>query len=130
MRRVRCRCSTAAVAEFLSGERWRKTSMGNRLTVRNRAVITIVAVVALFAAFGLSAVRWSDHIGPMAVEGAGFSVVLAALLWYFLARPAVEPLAELAQVCDKLAGGDLTFALQAGGDDEAGRALTALGRMK
>ena len=97
--------------------------MGKRLTVRNRAVITIVAVVLLFGTFAVSAVVFSEHLGPLIGQGAGFSVIVAALLWYFLARPAVRPLAQLAEVCDQLAVGDLSFTLDSSSDDEAGRAL-------
>jgi methyl-accepting chemotaxis protein len=104
--------------------------MSKRLTVRSRAVITIVAVVLLFGTFAVSAVVFSEHIGPLIAQGAGFSVVVAALLWFFLARPAVKPLAQLAEVCDRLAVGDLTATMQASSDDEAGRALAAAERMK
>jgi methyl-accepting chemotaxis protein len=55
-------------------------------------------------------------------------VVIAVSL--LIARSIRRPLAGLAEACDKLAVGDFDFTVDTGHQDEAGKALIAMDRMK
>jgi methyl-accepting chemotaxis protein-1 (serine sensor receptor) len=61
---------------------------------------------------------------------AAFSAVAIVLCGWLLVTIVVRPLVEAARVADMVAGGDLTVRIAAPSRDEAGRLLSALGRMR
>ncbi|HEY5999041.1 MAG TPA: methyl-accepting chemotaxis protein, partial [bacterium] len=59
----------------------------------------------------------------------GLAVLLAAGSWLYLARPLRKGFGDIAAALKSLTAGDLEVRLDAGGDDEVGDALGAMGRM-
>ncbi len=58
--------------------------------------------------------------------------MLAALvgLWLFMRKAVLAPIRDAMEFAERIAQGDLTAQLRAGGNDEAGRLLKMLGRMR
>ncbi len=59
----------------------------------------------------------------------GLAIVLTALLAWLLTRSIVQPLRSAVSVAQRVADGDLTVQVRAGGRDETGQLLTALSQM-
>ena len=66
-----------------------------------------------------------DWIGGML----GLAIALTAVLAWLLTRSIVQPLRSAVSVAQRVADGDLTVQVQAGGRDETGQLLTALSQM-
>ena len=69
--------------------------------------------------------RGRDWIGAML----GLAIVLTAVLAWALTRSIVRPLRSAVSVAQRVADGDLTVQVQAGGRDETGQLLKALSQM-
>ncbi|KRC02463.1 PAS domain-containing methyl-accepting chemotaxis protein [Duganella sp. Root198D2] len=104
---------------------WR--NWASRLRDISLARVIGIGMGALTGFLAMLAISGAAHQAPlwMTLADAGF-IVLALCFWYALQRAVVLPLRMATGFARKMAGGDLTGALDIGADNEMGQLLAAL----
>jgi methyl-accepting chemotaxis protein len=100
--------------------------MPNSLTVRARAAATITAATLLVTLLTVVAAVGAERPGLVALVGAAVALTLAAIVWFFLATPAVRPLDDVVAAAERLASGDFRSSVADAGQPDGARALRAI----
>jgi methyl-accepting chemotaxis protein len=105
-------------------------AMMKNLTAAGRAAITMVTVLILVIVLVLQSELRDSGGGELALETTVCLVAIGLVIWFFLIRPIVRPIAQMTRDADRIAAGDLDFHLDGTRTDEVGRAAAALGRVQ
>src|SRR4051794_23439185 len=100
--------------------------MFRSMSVRNRAAVTLAAAVVMIAVPTVEAARAADAAGWIVVQGLAFVLAISWVIWFFLTRAAVAPLAQVVELSGRVAAGDWNMEIAGPPQDEAGRAIASL----